>query len=155
MNERQREIVLERARRTLGGFEGKTVTLLGLSFKPDTDDIRESPAIYLAEAMLNEGAQVNGYDPAAMDEAKRALPQIRYCSDPYSACEKSDMVMIVTEWNEFRDLDLERVKAQVRTPDLYDTRNIYDPARVKALGFNYLCTGRSDDFSAAQSVPEG
>jgi UDPglucose 6-dehydrogenase len=143
VNERQREIVLEKARKTLGGFGGKTVTLLGLSFKPDTDDIRESPAIYLAEAMLKEGAQVNAYDPAAMDEAKKTLPRIRYCNDPYSACEKSDMVVIVTEWNEFRDLDLERIKAHVRTPNLYDTRNICDLARVKALGFNYLCTGRA------------
>jgi len=143
VNERQREIVLEKARKTLGGFAGKTVTLLGLSFKPDTDDIRESPAIYLAEAMLREGAQVNAYDPAAMDKAKKTLPRIRYSNDPYSACEKSELVVIVTEWNEFRDLDLERVKAQVRTPNLYDTRNIYDPARVKALGFNYLCTGRA------------
>lgn len=142
VNERQREIVLEKARKTLGGFAGKTVTLLGLSFKPDTDDIRESPAIYLAEAMLKEGAQVNAYDPAAMDEAKKTLPRIRYFNDPYSACEKSDMVVIVTEWNEFRDLDLERVKTQMRTPNLYDTRNICDLSRVKALGFNYLCTGR-------------
>ncbi|MCX6833649.1 MAG: nucleotide sugar dehydrogenase, partial [candidate division Zixibacteria bacterium] len=143
VNERQREIVLEKARKTLGGFAGKTVTLLGLSFKPDTDDIRESPAIYLAEAILKEGAQVNAYDPAAMDEAKKTLPRIHYCNDPYSACEKSDMVVIVTEWNEFRDLDLERVKTQMRTLNLYDTRNICDLSRVKALGFNYLCTGRA------------
>jgi UDPglucose 6-dehydrogenase len=143
VNERQRQIVLEKARQTLGVLADKTVTLLGLAFKPDTDDIRESPAIYLAEAMLKEGAQVNAYDPAAMDEAKKTLPRVRYSNDPYSACEKSDMVVIVTEWNEFRDLNLERVKAQVRTPNLYDTRNIYDPVRVKALGFNYLCTGRA------------
>jgi UDPglucose 6-dehydrogenase len=143
VKERQREIVLEKTRRALGGLDGKTVTLLGLSFKPDTDDIRESPAIYLADAMLKEGAAVNVYDPAAMDESRKVLPRVRYCVDPYTACENSDMVVIVTEWNEFRDLDLAQVKTRMRTPNLYDTRNIYDPERVKSLSFTYLCTGRT------------
>ncbi|MEW5795021.1 MAG: UDP-glucose/GDP-mannose dehydrogenase family protein [Candidatus Zixiibacteriota bacterium] len=143
VNARQRDVILDKARSALGGFNGRTVTVWGLSFKPDTDDIRESPALHIAGVLLSEGARVNAYDPAAMAEAKRALPDIRYADNPYSACEGSDLVMIVTEWNEFRDLDLGRVKELVRTPNLFDTRNIYDPVHVRALGFNYLCTGRS------------
>ena len=143
VNAHQREVILNKSRQTLGGFQGKTVTILGLSFKPDTDDTRESPAIHMAQALLGEGAAVQAYDPAAMNEAKRVLPQIKCDNNPYSACENSDLVMIVTEWNEFRDLDLARVRTLVRTPNLYDTRNLYEPSQVRALGFNYLCTGRS------------
>ncbi len=142
VNDRQRTIVVDKARKALGGLESKTVTLLGLSFKPDTDDIREAPAIHIARALISEGAAVRAYDPAAMDEARRQLPDLDYCGDPYTACEGSDMVMIVTEWNEFRDLDMERVRSVMRTPHLFDTRNIYDPERVRSVGFDYLATGR-------------
>jgi UDPglucose 6-dehydrogenase len=90
--------------------------------------------------MLKEGACVLAYDPVAMDEARKVLPRVSYCNDPYSACESSDMVVIVTEWNEFRDLELAKVKALMRTPNLYDTRNIYDHG--KSLSFTYLCTGK-------------
>ncbi|HUV30025.1 MAG TPA: UDP-glucose/GDP-mannose dehydrogenase family protein [Acidobacteriota bacterium] len=142
VNARQRKIVLEKARRVLGAFDGRTVTLLGLSFKPDTDDIRESPAMYLAGALLAEGAAVHAYDPAAMQEAGRALPGIRCFDDAYAACAGSDLVIIVTEWNEFRDLDFTRVERTIRTPNLYDTRNIYDPEQIRSLGFTYIGTGR-------------
>lgn len=144
VNARQREIIADKARNKLDGFGGKTVTLLGLSFKPDTDDIREAPAIHIARMIMQEGATVKAYDPAAMDEVKRILPDINCFSDPYSACKDSDLVMIVTEWNEFRDLDMSRVKDTMRRPNLFDTRNIYDPQRVRELGFNYLSTGRAD-----------
>jgi len=144
VNAHQREIIADKARNALDGFGGKTVTLLGLSFKPDTDDIREAPAIHIARMMVQEGATVMAYDPAAMDEAKRILPDINCFNDPYSACRDSDLVMIVTEWNEFRDLDMSRVKDTMRRPNLFDTRNIYDPQRVRELGFNYLSTGRAD-----------
>ena len=142
VNERQRQIVLDKTREALGGLEGKTVTLLGLSFKPNTDDIREAPAVWVASRLLKEGAKVKAYDPAAMDEARKQLPQIEYCKGPYDACEQSDIVLIVTEWHEFRDLDLERVKSVMRTLNLFDTRNIYEIPKVKELGFNYLATGR-------------
>jgi UDPglucose 6-dehydrogenase len=142
VNERQRRIVLDKARSALDGFEGKTVTLLGLSFKPETNDIRESPAMRFGAVLCSEGAQVKAYDPAAMNEAKKLLPDVHYFDDPYSACDDSDLVMIVTEWNEFRKLNLERIKNLMRTPVLFDTRNIYDPATVRALGFTYLATGR-------------
>jgi UDPglucose 6-dehydrogenase len=142
VNQRQRQIVLDKARAALGGFEGRTVTLLGLSFKPNTDDIREAPAVWIAAKLLDEGARVNAYDPAAMDETRKVLPDINFFKGPYDACENSDMVMIVTEWHEFRDLDLERVKKVMRTLNLFDTRNIYEIPRVKALGFRHLTTGR-------------
>lgn len=102
VNAHQREVILDKARQALGSFQGKIVAILGLSFKPDTDDTRESPAIHVAQASLREGAAVQAYDPAAMDEARRALPEIRCANNPYSACENSDLVIIITEWNEFR-----------------------------------------------------
>ncbi len=142
VNARQRRVVLDKARAALGTFEGKTVTLLGLSFKPNTDDLREAPAVHIARALLDEGAAVNGYDPAAMKAAAMILPEVNYFDDPYTACEQSDLVMILTEWNEFRDLDLERVKRAVRSPILYDTRNVYELDQVRSAGFQYLCTGR-------------
>jgi UDPglucose 6-dehydrogenase len=143
VNARQRQMVVERARTALGPVAGKTVTLLGLAFKPDTDDTREAPALHVAAALLKEGATVHGYDPVAMDETRKALPGMTFFDNPYAACEKSDLVIIVTEWNEFRDLDLQRVRQLVRTPILYDTRNICEPRRVRELGFEYLCTGRA------------
>ena len=142
VNEQQWQLVVSKARQALSSFEKKTVTLLGLSFKPNTDDIREAPAIHIAKALLEEGAAIKAFDPAAMGEARNVLPQIEYFNDPYSACEASDMVMIVTEWNEFRDLSFERLKSRVRTPVIFDTRNIYDPDQVRELGFTYLSTGR-------------
>ena len=142
VNSRQREIAVEKIRRSLGSPKGKTVTLLGLSFKPETDDLREAPALYIANALLADGVSVHAYDPASMDEARRIMPSLRCFNDPYSACEGSDMVVIVTEWNEFRDLDLARLKGLVRQPILFDTRNVYEPARVVGFGFTYLSTGR-------------
>jgi len=143
VNEHQWRLVVEKVREVLDGFENRTVTVLGLSFKPNTDDIREAPAIKIARAMLQEGARVQAYDPAAMEFAGEALPELKLYKDPYAACEKSDMVIILTEWNEFRDLHFDRVKETVRTANIFDTRNIYDPHQVLKLGFNYLGTGRT------------
>jgi UDPglucose 6-dehydrogenase len=143
VNSRQRELVIDKARQKLGTFAGKVVTLLGLSFKPNTDDIRESPAIHIARTLLDEGATVKAYDPAAMPAAGQALPSLKCQADPYTACQDSDLVMIVTEWNEFRDLDLARVRNIVKQPNLFDTRNLYDPKQATDLGFDYLCTGRT------------
>lgn len=142
VNARQREIIVDKARQVVGRFGGRTVTMLGLAFKPNTDDIREAPAIYICRALLSEGAIVNAYDPAGMDAARKALPDLDYFHDPYDACRDSDLVMIVTEWNAFRDLDLARVRKLVRQPNLFDTRNLYEPQQVRAIGFNYFCTGR-------------
>jgi len=142
VNDRQWRLVVEKARKVLGEFKGRTVTILGLSFKPNTDDIREAPAIKVAREMIKEGAKVQAYDPAAMEYAGRELPELDLRKDPYSACENSDMVLILTEWNEFRDLNFSRVKKRARSLNIFDTRNIYDPAQVRKFGFNYLGTGR-------------
>ena len=143
VNQRQRELAVDRCRNVLGDFKGKTVAILGLSFKPNTDDVREAPAIYMADQFLKGGASVQAFDPAAMDESKKAISGITYCSDAYAACERADLVIITTEWNEFRDLDFVRIKTLVQKPVVYDTRNIYDPAALKKLGYTYLATGRS------------
>ncbi len=142
VNSLQWKRVVDKSRETLGGFEGKTIAILGLSFKPQTDDVREAPAIHIANAMIAEGAVIRGFDPVAMDEARKNAPDITYCGDAYSAAENADMLLITTEWHEFRDLHLQRMKETLRTPVVYDTRNIYDPKQVREMGFTYLCTGR-------------
>lgn len=142
VNARQKEQVIKKSTAMLGGLEGKTITMLGLAFKPNTDDTREAPAIYAAKRFLEEKATVNAYDPVAMDEAKKELPDINYFNDAYSACEGSDLVIIITEWNEFRDLDFNRIKEKVNSHNIYDARNIYDPEDIRQLGFKYICTGR-------------
>jgi len=142
-NQLQREMVVQRSREMLGSFEDKVICLLGLSFKPMTDDVRESPALFVAEKMLAEGASVRAYDPAAMSEATKVEPAIQCFNSSLEACTGADLIIIATEWHEFRDLDLERIRSLVRTPNLYDTRNIYGQEEVRNLGFNYICTGRN------------
>ncbi len=142
VNNQQRQFVVDKSRKVLGNFKGKTITLLGLSFKPNTDDVREAPALFVAEQFMKEGAKVNAYDPAAMDEARKNVQNINYFNDAYSACTDSDLCMIMTEWNEFRDLNFEEIKGRMRTLNIYDTRNIYNPKNIRSLGFTYTCTGR-------------
>lgn len=142
VNQRQRDRVVEKGRALLGGFKGKNIAVLGLAFKPNTDDTRESPGIYVARVMQAEGATITGYDPAGMEESRKELPSIRYATDAYAACTDADLVLLMTEWNEFRDLDFKRIKSIVRTPNLFDTRNVYDPRALRKIGFTYICTGR-------------
>jgi UDPglucose 6-dehydrogenase len=145
VNERQKEQVVTRSRKILGEIIGENITLLGLSFKPNTDDIRESPAIYVAERLVEEEAVVKAYDPAAMPKAKKKLPGIKYHDSSYDACIDADLVIIMTEWNEFKEMDFRRLKEIVRTPNILDTRNIWDESRLKEHGFNYCSTGRVFD----------
>lgn len=142
VNERQKESVIQRTRDLLGSLSGKTICLLGLAFKPGTDDVRESPAMHIARRMMQEGARVQAYDPAAMEEARKALPDITYCDGYLAAAEGADIVIIATEWHEFRDLDFAGLKQRLRCANIYDTRNIYIPHDVTKLGFNYICSGR-------------
>jgi UDPglucose 6-dehydrogenase len=121
--------------------EGRVVALLGLSFKPETDDIREAPALSIAKALLERGAVVRAYDPVAIEEAGRMVPEMACCEDAYAALEGADAVAIVTEWNQFRMLDLPRVKALMKKPVMIDMRNIYNPARMRAEGFFYTGVG--------------
>ena len=143
VNERQRERAVEKIARSLGGDpRGKTVALLGLSFKPETDDLREAPALAIARGLLARGAAVRAFDPVAMPNAARELPAITLCKNEYETCENADALVIVTEWNQFRMLDLERVRGLLREPVLIDLRNVYDPAAMRAAGFRYECVGR-------------
>jgi UDPglucose 6-dehydrogenase len=130
---------------------GKTVAVLGLSFKPETDDMRESAAIPLVSALIAGGAAVRAFDPVAMSTARAVLPAgVLYCGDPYDAATGADAMVIVTEWNQFRSLDLERVKELMRRPAVVDLRNVYQPARMREHGFTYDSMGR-----AAADLPVG
>lgn len=126
----------------LGTLKGKTIGILGLAFKPNTDDIREAKSLELISILLNEGANLRAYDPVAMDNMKVIFPKITYCSNPYELAEGCDALLIVTEWREFRFLNLEKIKQVMRRPAIFDGRNIYDPVRKKKLGFEYYSIGR-------------
>jgi UDPglucose 6-dehydrogenase len=125
-----------------GDAQGKTVAILGLSFKPETDDIREGAALVIIRDLLKAGAEIRAFDPQAMVPASRELPEILLCKDAYHASEGADVLVIVTEWNEFRALELGRVKQLLRRPRLVDLRNIYDPESVRKNGFEYWGIGR-------------
>ncbi len=142
INRHQRRLVIQKLRALLGSLQDKIVGLLGLSFKPNTDDMREAPAVELVHLLMNEGAFVKGYDPVAMDVAVRALPEIKLAEDPYDLAKGCDAVVVVTEWNEFKHLDMGRVKTLMRQPIVVDGRNIYEPETMKALGFTYRGIGR-------------
>ncbi len=126
-----------------GSLDGKTVAILGLTFKPNTDDMRDSPSLDIIPALQAAGAKVRAYDPEGMDEARMMLDDIKYCDDAYDTLTNSDALVIITEWNVFRALDMHRVKDLLNTPVLVDLRNIYDPETMKELGFTYISVGRS------------
>ncbi|GLI53555.1 UDP-glucose dehydrogenase family protein [Thermodesulfovibrio yellowstonii] len=142
-NQRQRERLTAKIINAFdNNIQGKTVGILGLSFKPNTDDIRESPALYIIHTLLNKKALLKVYDPAAMENTKNIFPDIIYCSDPYSVAKNSDALVIVTEWNQFRNLDIEKIKNLMKGNLFFDFRNIYDPQKIRQLGFKYFCVGR-------------
>jgi UDPglucose 6-dehydrogenase len=126
-----------------GSLRGKTVAVLGLTFKPDTDDMREAPSIPLVTSLLDMGARVRAHDPVGMEQAKRELPDIEYCDDPYGCAKGADALVIVTEWGQFRALDLERIKQEMAQPVVIDLRNVYRPEDMEALGFVYESVGRA------------
>jgi UDPglucose 6-dehydrogenase len=143
VNEKQRERMVEKIRGAVGGdLSGKTIAVLGLSFKPETDDMRDAPAVDIIGGMQKAGAHVRAFDPVAMEAARRVLRDVRFCSDAYEACEGADAVVIVTEWNQFRMLELDRVRALVKRPVLVDLRNVYEPAPMAKAGFEYHSVGR-------------
>jgi len=144
VNQDQRTFVLKKVLKALGSPQGKTVTLLGLAFKPNTDDVRESVALDFARALLKRGCKVKGYDPVAMPAAQSLMPRITFCPDPYHAARGSDALVVVTEWNQFRQLDLARIKRLMRRPIIVDCRNIYDPQSVREHGFRYQGVGRGE-----------
>ncbi|HKG12941.1 MAG TPA: UDP-glucose/GDP-mannose dehydrogenase family protein, partial [Pyrinomonadaceae bacterium] len=143
VNRRQRDRMVEKIERLMGGdVKDRQVCVLGLSFKPKTDDMREAPSIDIIRALAEKGARVRAYDPVAMEHAKKALPDIEYASDEYEAADGADALVFMTEWNEFRALDMQKVKGLMRTPRIADLRNIYEPQRMRELGFEYVGVGR-------------
>lgn len=143
VNKRQRDHVTQKVRDVLGdALGGKSIALLGLSFKPETDDVRDSPAIDIARSLIADGVAVRAFDPQAMLEAGRAIPELILCKDPYEACRGADALVIVTEWNQFRMLDLARIKSLLNEPNMVDLRNIYRADAMRAEGFNYVSVGR-------------
>jgi UDPglucose 6-dehydrogenase len=143
VNARQRTRMLEKIAGALDGVvQDKTVGVLGLSFKPETDDVREAPALDIVSGLIERGARVRAYDPAAMEGMDERFPEITLCEDSYEVCRGADVLVIVTEWNEFRMLDLDRVKRLMAVPILVDLRNIYDPAAMRAAGIRYESVGR-------------
>jgi UDPglucose 6-dehydrogenase len=135
----------------LGDPQGKIVGLLGLSFKPNTDDMRDAPAIDIAQALMAAGASVRATDPVAMEVAAPLLPGVEMCDDVYEMARGCDALMVVTEWNEFKQLDLAHIRELMRQPVIFDGRNIYDPALMKRLGFDYQALGRG--FNGATVFP--
>jgi len=135
--------ILNKAQKLLGGnMKNKTIGILGLSFKPDTDDMRDAPSIVVINKLQKSGARIKAFDPIAMDNAKKILKNVEFCNDSYSVAKGSDLIIVVTEWNEFRQLDLQKIKKLMKNPILLDARNIYDPKFIKDLGFTYLGVGR-------------
>ena len=126
-----------------GSVDGKVITVLGLTFKPNTDDMREAPSLGIIAGLQAGGARIRAFDPEGMDEAKALLDGVEWCEDAYDAVTGAEALTIVTEWNEFRALDLERVKSLMKSPVMVDLRNIYDPDEMAAAGFRYTCVGRA------------
>jgi UDPglucose 6-dehydrogenase len=142
INAYQRKHVLLKLREILGDLKGCTIALLGLAFKQNTDDMREAPSISIAEFCQKQGATVRGYDPVAMNVAKSVMPYVEMMPDPYALVKDADAVIVVTPWNEFKQLDMVRVKNAMRQPIMIDGRNLYDPADMRELGFTYRGVGR-------------
>lgn len=144
VNKRQREWAVKRIEEALGGIPDKTVALLGLTFKPNTDDIREAPAIFIAQEILARGGKLRAYDPVGMENASHVLNgNVTFCSDAYDAATGSDALVIATEWNQFRNLDMDRMRELLARPILVDLKNIYDPERIRDKGFAYYGVGRN------------
>jgi UDPglucose 6-dehydrogenase len=150
VNEAQRNRMIVKIREAVGGLEGKTLGLLGLSFKPNTNDLREAPSLAIGKELLAEGATLRAYDPEALAEACRILPQLQPCRDAYHVAEGTDALIIMTEWNLFRSLDFDRLKAVMRRPLLLDLRNVYEPDKVAAAGFIHVSVGRQPRYPEQQ-----
>ena len=152
VNDVRKKAMAERVIEACGGsVDGKTIAVLGVTFKPNTDDMRDAPSLAIIPALQAAGATLRGYDPAGMSEAGKLLSGVTWCDDAYSAIESADAMVILTEWNEFRALDLKRVHEALKTPVLVDLRNVYDPAEMSELGFSYSCVGRIVDGVRARS----
>jgi UDPglucose 6-dehydrogenase len=143
-NEKQKAHMVDKIREATGKVGGKTFAVLGLSFKPNTNDMREAPSIFIIEQLLREKASVRVFDPVAIDDAKKIFrDRVKYAAGVYECAKGADAVVIVTEWNEFRNLDLAKLRKALRSPFFFDLRNIYEPEKLKKLGFEYFSVGRT------------
>ena len=141
-NERQHARMVEKLQQLVGSVTDKTICMLGLSFKPNTDDVREAPALHMIEALQKSGAKIQAFDPVALENTKRLFPDIVCASDPYEAAQGAHALVLMTEWNEFRNIDLPRIHGALLEPKLLDCRNIYEPREMQELGFEYMSVGR-------------
>ena len=155
INRDQRRHLIQKLRDILGSLHGKSIGVLGLAFKPNTDDMRGAPSLEIIHMLRSEGARIKAYDPVAMDNARRLVDDIELVDDAYAAARHSDGVILVTEWNEFKFLDLHRLRDEMRRPVIIDGRNVYDPARMDALGFIYRGVGRGHAGAGAGSPDNG
>jgi UDPglucose 6-dehydrogenase len=150
INRDQRRLIVHKLRDMLGSLDGKRIGLLGLAFKPNTDDMRDAPAIEVGHMLVREGAEVQGYDPVAMGVAVRVMPDVVMCKSAYELAEGCDALVVMTEWNEFKQLDLARVRSLMRTPVVVDGRNVYEPQTMLEAGFLYRGIGRGYNHSHAE-----
>jgi len=141
-NEEQRKMMVVKMENVLRSLKGKTIGVLGLSFKPETDDLRDAPSIDIINELRRKGAKVKAYDPVAAVKAKKLLDGVVFCDTAYDAVKKADAAVVTAEWGEFRELDLDRIRSSMRSPVIFDGRNIYNPKRMKDLGFKYYGVGR-------------
>ena len=141
-NDGQKQRMVKKIQLAVGSLSGKTIGFLGLSFKPNTNDLRDSPALEIAAALLAQGATVQAYDPEALDEACLSIPGIHPCEDAYQAAAGADALVLATEWNEFRHLDLQKIQSLLQYPTVVDLRNVYEPLTMQNLGFHYISVGR-------------
>ena len=140
--DRRKSVVSDLEHMLEGGVKGKMIGLLGLAFKPNTDDMRDAPSVDISNALIAAGARVRGFDPVSRETAAPLMPDVEICNDVYDMANGCDALVVVTEWNEFKQLDLEKVKNLLKTPVIYDGRNIYDPTLMKQMGFVYRAIGR-------------
>ncbi len=143
VNRQQRKVLLNKIKNMMGTLEGRQIGVLGIAFKPNTDDIRDAVAIDIIEALLEKGCRIKAYDPVAMPNAKKALKGVTFSKDAYAAAENAECLVILTEWNEFKELDIKKIKSLMKKPAIVDGRNIYDPAKMKKMGFEYTGIGRN------------
>jgi UDPglucose 6-dehydrogenase len=151
-NEHVQVRMLEKIEKALGALSGKTVGVLGLSFKPNTDDVRESPALPIVQGLLDRGVTVRAFDPEAMSACRLLFPAVTFCENAYEAASGADALVIVTEWNQFRKLELDRLHQLLQQPLIIDLRNLYEPEKMAAAGFDYISIGRPEGHPAADNV---
>mgnify|MGYP001350230115 CR=1 FL=1 len=142
VNHSAKKSVVEKAEKLLGDLEGKKIGILGLAFKPNTDDMRFAPSIEIVEWLRQKGAEITAYDPQSMEKAKKIITGITFSEDSYTVTKEADLLIVITDWNEFKELDFNKIKENMKSYNIIDARNIYDPEKMKSLGFKYIGVGR-------------